>query len=124
MEVTSTDKDLLEHLTQVAGGSLSPHKHNQGQPWHKPAYHWQISNRQSIVNLINRVAPYMRLKRALAMIVADWAAKSLTTAGAPEKMALGEETLRRVRELKKGEHETYEARKIKPRAIRSGKLKA
>ena len=63
--VSNTNKEILEYLSKLFGGSVGEHKLNKNVGKWKKAYRWQISARKAY-NLLIQIYPYLRIKKPQA----------------------------------------------------------
>lgn len=60
---TSTDKDVLESLKQILGGTICKWSHSR--PGRKQAYSWYITGAERVHKVCVSLLPYMHARRAL-----------------------------------------------------------
>ena len=64
MRITSTDKDIIERVHQLAGcGSMSEVKRNAPSHW-KPAWIWYTAKRENVAQLLLTFLPFLGERRA------------------------------------------------------------
>jgi hypothetical protein len=62
ISVASTDKDLLIYLQSLTGGLIN-NKKNYNPDKHKDSYTLTIKKKEDVVNALNSIAPFLRVKQ-------------------------------------------------------------
>lgn len=63
--INCTDRDCLETMQKIWGGSVYPVKHAKGSPAHwKPVFGWAVSQKKAR-NFLTTILPHLHERRAL-----------------------------------------------------------
>ena len=64
LQMNSTDKDVLERLAQVFGGSIYQISMSKKPSHYKQLYHWSVTKRQDVIPALEKMLPFMGERRA------------------------------------------------------------
>lgn len=69
--IDSTDRELLEYVQSLVGGSIIAKKKYQDH--HRQAHTWRLLGARNIIDLMTQIAPYLRCpcKKARAELIRD-----------------------------------------------------
>ena len=86
LQVKMTDKDVVQRFMDVAGAGQI---HEEERPPHKLAYVWRTGKQDAVVNILERMLPFLGERRALKALNTFDFYDGCYNCNPPEAIALG-----------------------------------